>query len=195
MLHDTLKQATKNNHDQLEQLMFVNDIMSGTLTLTHYKQILTTNYLVHKASENYLFDNLSTPTAEQLNIQHRRKLPALHADIQALQMDIPSLAYDEHVSFNKSDASLLGALYVLEGATLGGSVIVKKLKTNSELSPLNLDFNYYQVYGNELIPYWRTFCAVLDQQGEDSYEDAVNSAIKMFDYIASVQMQNNNLVG
>lgn len=193
MLHETLKQATKNNHDELEKLMFVNDIMSGTLSLPHYKQILTTNYLVHKAFEDYLFDNLSVKTAEQLNINNRRKLPALLADMKALQMDIPS-PNDDEFSFDKNDSSLLGALYVLEGATLGGSVIVKRLKTNPELSALNLDFNYYQVYGNELIPYWKTFCAVLDQQSEDGYEAAVDSAKKMFGYIADVQLQNNKQI-
>jgi heme oxygenase len=192
MLHETLKQSTKNNHDELEQLMFVNDIMSGTLSLIHYKQILTTNYLVHKAFEDYLFDSLNPKTAEQLNITNRKKLPALLADMQALKMEIPSPVNDDELTFNKNDASLLGALYVLEGATLGGSVIVKKLKTNPELSALNLDFNYYQVYGDQLITYWRTFCAVLDQQTEDGYEAAVTSAKKMFGYIATVQTQNNN---
>ena len=194
MLHETLKQATKNNHDELEQLMFVNDIMSGTLSLPHYKQILNTNYLVHKAFENYLFDNLSAETAEQLNIVNRRKLSALLADMQAMQMAIPLPVNDDELTFDKNDASLLGALYVLEGATLGGSVIFKRLKTNPELSALNLDFNYYQVYGDQLIPYWKTFCAVLDQQSEDGYEAAINSAKKMFGYIATVQLQNNNQV-
>jgi len=195
MLHETLKLATRPNHDELEELMFVNDIMSGTLSLQHYKQILTTNYLVHKAFEDFLFDNLSSETAQGLNIAHRYKLPALLADMVALQMEIPEPVNDDELTFEKSDASVLGAMYVLEGATLGGSVIVKRLKTNPELSALNLDFNYYQVYGAELIPYWKTFCAVLDQQREDTYLDAIESAKKMFGYIASVQLQNNNLVG
>jgi len=195
MLHETLKFATKQNHDQLEQLMFVNDIMIGTLTLQHYKQILTTNYLVHKAYETFLFNNLSPETAQQLNISHRQKLHALIADMEAVNIELPNALNEEEISLEKSDASILGAMYVLEGATLGGSVIFKRLKSNPELNALNLDFNYYQVYGNELIPYWKTFCAVLDQQGEDSYDAAVNSAKKMFDYIAAVQLQNNNLVG
>ncbi|WP_461453409.1 biliverdin-producing heme oxygenase [Mucilaginibacter sp.] len=195
MLHETLKSATKQNHDELERLMFVNDIMSGTLTLQQYKQILTTNYLVHKAYEAFLLDNLSPEVAQQLNIGKRQKLPALIADMQAVNIELPTVQNEEETAFEKSNASILGAMYVLEGATLGGSVIVKRLKTNPELSTLNLDFNYYQVYGSELIPYWKTFCALLDQQGEDSYDDAVNSAKKMFDCIASVQLQNNNLVG
>ena len=195
MLHETLKSATKQNHDNLEQLMFVNNIMNGTLTLQQYKQILTTNYLVHKNFEAFLFDNLSPEIAQQLNIAHRKKLPALIADMEALNIELPILANEEEFSFEKNDASILGALYVLEGATLGGSVIVKRLKTNPGLSTLNLDFNYYQVYGTELIPYWKTFCAVLNQQREDGYDAAVNSAKKMFDCIASAQLQNNNLVG
>jgi heme oxygenase len=97
MLHETLKSATKQNHDKLEQLMYVNDIMSGTLTLQHYKQILTTNYLVHKAYEAFLFDNLSTDVAQQLNITHRQKLPALIADMEAVNIDLPTFANEEEI--------------------------------------------------------------------------------------------------
>jgi heme oxygenase len=96
---------------------------------------------------------------------------------------------DEDISFDKNDAELLGAMYVLEGATLGGSVIVKRLKTNPNFEGLNL--NYYQIYGEQLIPMWKKFCEVLNQQPETSFDDAVNGAKKMFNYIAAVQQQNS----
>jgi heme oxygenase len=180
MLHETLKQATRANHDQLEQLMYVNDIMSGTLTAAQYKQILITNYLVHKAFESGLFSSLSGGIAQQLDLPRREKLTALQKDIAELAEDI---------TFGPTDAEILGAMYVLEGATLGGSVIVKRLKTNPQLS--HLTFNYYQVYGDQLIPMWKQFCAVLDEQPESNSEGAVTGAKKMFGYIAAVQQQNS----
>jgi len=39
---------------------------------------------------------------------------------------------------------------------------------------------------------WKKFCEILNQQPESSYNDAVNGAKKMFDYIAAVQQ--NSLV-
>lgn len=191
MLQETLKQATRPDHDQLEQLMYVGDIMSGGLTLAQYKQILATNYIVHKNFEHALFNAITPELAQQLELTHREKLSMLEKDMQELNITEPEIEIDE-VTFDKNDAELLGAMYVLEGATLGGSVIVKRLKTNPNFNGLSL--NYYQVYGEQMIPLWKKFCEVLNQQPESSFDDAVNGAKKMFDYIAAVQQQNSKPV-
>jgi heme oxygenase len=86
-----------------------------------------------------------------------------------------------------NEASALGAMYVLEGASLGGHVIVKKLASNPFLTPLHLNFNYYRVYGDDLIPNWKSFCAVLNRQPETDYPLILNGARSMFGYIAAVQ--------
>jgi len=187
MLHETLKQATSADHDQLEPLMHVNDIMNGTLSAAQYKQILVTNYLVHKNLEEAIYSKLSNKTAQDIGLPHREKLAALQKDLDELNISEPETGTEE-ITFGNSDAELLGAMYVLEGATLGGSVIVKRLKTNPELN--HLTFNYYQVYGEKLIPMWKRFCEVLNQQPESSSDAAVTGAKKMFGYIAAVQQQN-----
>jgi heme oxygenase len=188
MLQETLKQATSPDHDQLEQLMYVGNIMAGTLTIEQYKQILITNYIVHKNFEHTLFSALSPELAQELNLPHREKLAALKKDMD--ELNIPETENDtEEITFHKNDAELLGAMYVLEGATLGGSVIVKRLKANPNFEGLN--FNYYQVYSNQLIPMWKRFCEVLNQQPESTFNDAVAGAKKMFGYIAAVQQQNS----
>lgn len=184
MLQETLKQATRADHDQLEQLMYVGDIMNGNLSLSQYKQILTTNYIVHKNSEQLLFGLLSPEIAEQLDLSRREKLTALQNDMDELHLPEPENDTEE-ITFNNTDAELLGAMYVLEGATLGGSVIIKRLKTSPNFGGLNL--NYYQVYGAQLIPMWKKFCEVLNQQPETSFNNAVNGAKKMFNYIAAVR--------
>ncbi len=190
MLHETLKQATLPNHNELEQLMFVNEIMNGSLSLQQYTEILITNYIVHNLYEEDLFDKLSPQMAGKLQTEKRKKTNALLADLQELQIT-PPVAKKEDTTFKKSDAEILGALYVLEGATLGGSVIVKRLKTNPNLSNLNLNFHYYQIYGSELINNWKSFCEILNQQPEETFEATVAGAKKMFQIIADVQHEES----
>jgi len=189
MLQNTLKEATKNNHAKLEQLMFADQIMNGTLSIHQYKQIVTTNYLVHKLLEEYLISSLRSETADKLNIETRRKLGSLTTDIYELKMNIPNQTIDNNnnnIIFD-DDASILGALYVLEGSTLGGNVIVKRLKINPNLSSLNLDFHYYQIYGSNLIQNWKEFCEILNVQPLDTYTNSIDGAKRMFAFIAFVQ--------
>jgi len=188
MLQETLKQATQQNHDELEKLMYVQDIMNGSLTIDQYKRILLTNYIVHEHVEDQLHSGLSPQLANELELNKRAKLPALTADMREAGL---SLSTAEHadvpaVSF-VSDAEKLGALYVLEGATLGGNVIIKRLAVNQNLNNSGLGFHYYQVYGEQLIPYWKNFCAVINRQPETTREESVCGARKMFDFISAVQ--------
>jgi heme oxygenase len=185
MLQDKLKSATKDNHDTLEELMYVHQIMDGTLSLFHYKQILTTNYLVHKHFEHQLTNGLCPKLSIELDIEHRQKLAALERDLQELAMVVRDNEPDIKFRLDKTDACALGALYVLEGATLGGNVIVKRLKVNANLMNLNLGFHYYQVYGENLINNWKNFVNVLNRQPENTQDASITSARRMFDYIAA----------
>jgi heme oxygenase len=188
MLHETLKQATLQQHNQLEQLMFVGQIMGGTLTFDEYKKILTTNYLTHAHIEEALYTNLSAHLREKLSIEDRIKLPALLQDLEEAKITIPLTEPDTSFVDTHTDAAILGSMYVMEGATLGGNVIVKRLKTNPHLAPYNLDFHYYQVYGDKLVERWKQFVQVMDTTvPANEYNAAVKSAVTMFEYIASLQ--------
>ena len=188
MLQERLKKDTRADHDTLEELMFVQAIMTGTLSLEQYKTILGTNYLVHEAFESLLFNRLSEQTADELQIFRRGKLSALIKDLRELEMDTPQAGMvAPAASFYDNEPSVLGALYVLEGASLGGHVIVKKLATNPVLNHLNLHFHYYRIYGDDLIQNWKLFCAVLNRQPETDYPLILAGARRMFSYIGVVR--------
>ena len=188
MLQERLKKDTRPDHDTIEELMFVQSIMTGTLSLQQYKTLLTTNYLVHEAFEALLFNRLSDQTADEIQITRRRKLPALVKDLRELPMDTPPTAGVVPADlFYTNEPSALGALYVLEGASLGGHVIVKKLATNPVLNHLNLNFHYYRIYGDDLIPNWKSFCAVLNRQPEADYPIILDGARKMLACFSSIQ--------
>lgn len=188
MLHQTLKQETQQQHNQLEQLMFVGQIMDGTLTFNEYKKILTTNYLTHAHIEEALYTKLSPHLREKLNIEDRIKLPALLQDLEEAKITIPQTEPDTSFLDTQTDAAILGSMYVMEGATLGGNVIVKRLKTNPNLAPYNLNFYYYQVYGDKLVENWKLFVQLIDTTvPANEYPAAVKSAIGMFEHIAALQ--------
>ena len=188
MLHEILKSATKDNHDELEVLMFVNEIMNKTLTLEQYKTLLATNYIVHAALETKVHDILEPELKEKLNIETRGKVLSLEQDLAEMNIkkeDLDKLDLEFPVFKDQDNASALGAMYVLEGATLGGHVIHKKLKANPAFVSLNL--HYYGVYDKNLMPNWITFLDVLNTSiPEEDFLRAKESAVKMFSYIAEV---------
>lgn len=182
MLQELLKEATKAHHDELEQLMFVNQIMDGSLSLAQYQKLLVTNYLSHANFEEYIFSNLSPALKEELALTDRVKLPALLKDVEELLIEIPEFPANVNLTpMAADDASLLGAMYVMEGATLGGHVIVKRLLVNPNLQTLDLQYHYYQAYGPNLINNWKAFVQVLNTRvAPEDYDKAIKAANDMF---------------
>jgi len=190
MLHEKTKQATASLHDKLEQNMFVGQIMDGSLTFEQYQTILHLNLIIHTAVDDYLFSGLSAELQEKLDIQSRIKLPALLKDFEEVNAAVGSQVTDappDYINLN-SDASILGAMYVLEGATLGGNMIVKRLKTNEHLIPYNLNYHYYQVYGDQLGLKWKQFLEVLNAIPETKHQAATDSAVKLFEQMANTRV-------
>jgi heme oxygenase len=187
MLQEKLKSATSAHHDELENLMFVQEIMNKTLTLEQYKTLLATNYVVHAAIESKLHDALDQGVKDILDIENRNKLAALEQDLQEMNMqkeDLDAVHFD-FLPKDHSNASSLGAMYVLEGATLGGNVIRKKLRANPVFEHLSL--NYYSVYAENLMPNWLSFVNVLNTTVPVAdHQMAEDSAVEMFQHIAQV---------
>jgi heme oxygenase len=190
MLHEKIKQATAQLHDQLEQNMFVGQIMDGSLSFEQYQTLLHLNYIIHSAAEDFLFSGLSSELQEKLDTKNRVKLPALLSDFEEVNATVGWPAVDAPPNYIdlSSDASILGAMYVLEGATLGGNVIVKRLKTNEHLLPYNFNYHYYQVYGDQLGLKWKQFLEVLNAIPEAEHEAAINSALRLFERMANTRI-------
>lgn len=191
VLQQILKEATKNKHAELEQLMYVNEIINSTLSLYQYRQILSTNYLVHGQLENKIHKLVSAENALTLKLELRKKAALLKKDLLQIKAVLPDCKTDNTFINFEDEPAALGALYVLEGATLGGNVIVKKIKAIPAFIPLDLNFYYYQVYGNNLVAFWKQFCATLNNQPLHVYNQITEGANKMFDYFIYVQKKND----
>lgn len=195
MLQQKLKEATSTQHDQLEELMFVKNIMGKTLNQDQYKQILTTNYITHLLYEDAIHKAINAENAKALDVDKRYKLNALELDLQDANISASSISEKFHSLINIiefDEATALGAMYVLEGATMGGAVIIKQLNLNPNFST-GYKFNYYGIYKDNLMPNWKNFVAVLNELPEDQHPKAINGALYMFEAIAKIAEKVKNI--
>ncbi|MBO6516546.1 MAG: biliverdin-producing heme oxygenase [Bacteroidia bacterium] len=158
MLHERIKAATTQEHMSAEKHSYGREIMDRSLTSTQYSELLVANYSYIAAWERQ-WDELGKTFGLDLNLDSRRKTTLLEEDLRKQGID-PS-----HVSVTELDvpgtrAQFLGRMYVIEGSTLGGAVIEKQLKLNPNLN--DSGFAFYGGYGQDLIPYWKAFLAVLN---------------------------------
>lgn len=192
MIANLLRTQTAEKHQKLESLMFVNDSMNNTLSIDDYKKLLTINYIIHQKLEHKLANMLDNELAEKLGMKSRLKLDSLEKDLTFWEIDsltLPALNFEFFIPDN-NNAEVLGALYVLEGATLGGNVIKKHILANNNFIGKEDGLNYYGVYGDELSTKWKTFVSILNETVQEvDYEKTVNSANKTFDNLIKLSKQ------
>ncbi|MFD2581760.1 biliverdin-producing heme oxygenase [Pedobacter vanadiisoli] len=192
MIANLLRTETAENHKKLESLMFVNEIMNNSLSIEQYKKLLTVNYIIHQKLENTLANMLDADIAAALEMNSRLKLSALEKDLNYWGIDsltLPGLDFELYLP-QKNTAEILGALYVLEGATLGGKVIKRHILANPNFKDKDDGLNYYGVYGEELSTKWKIFVSVLNERVEESdYEHCINSANQTFNNLINLSKQ------
>jgi len=181
-LQEKLKAATTSEHDQLETQMFVGQIMSKMLSIEQYNKILMTNYLIHASYEELLFSTIPKDMGKALDLDERKKLTALEKDL--LQAELAPAVVVTPNNRNWTLWSALGALYVLEGATLGGKVIYKQLLANPNFANSSLDLNYYNIYGDQLMAKWSQFVGILNSVTEEHHQEVIDGAKAMFNEIS-----------
>ncbi|GGI25886.1 biliverdin-producing heme oxygenase [Pedobacter mendelii] len=195
MIANILRAETAESHKELEALMFVNEIMNKSLSIENYKKLLSINYIMHQRLEHKLANMLDDDIAEKLELKSRFKLSALDKDLAYWKIDpltLPELDFKLFVP-EKSNAAVLGALYVLEGATLGGNVIKKHILANPNFKNNDDGLNYYGVYAEEIISKWKSFVQILNQQvTEADFGNCVRSANLTFGNLIKLSKQLNS---
>ena len=183
MLSHVIKTTTAPLHARLEQALFANAIMDGSLTLSDYNKVLRVNYYVHHLLEPLIFIALGERVKQEIELVKRTKLPALEEDMIGSRIN---LFADGHISVHlpsfDNEAEALGALYVLEGATLGGQVIIKQLKKNDSFATLPLA--YYNVYANKTGVRWKQFLEIINQY--EDRERVLQGAQKVYELYLAV---------
>ena len=112
------------------------------------------------------------------------KIPLLERDLKNLNgedFDPSSLVLCRDLPALDSFAQVIGCLYVLEGATLGGQIIGRHLRQNLNLSPEN-GAAVFNNYGERVWQMWKAFSAMANEQAEilKAVKEIIASAVNTF---------------
>jgi len=191
MITERLKAETPQLHRETEQVSHGDKIMGGRLTPAEYTEIIEKNYIMHVLVEKALAAYAPLQAIENLDIAKRYKTESLVKDMSLLGQPLPTLPKITIMINSLEEA--LGMMYVLEGATLGGSYILKALLRTESMSPVK-EYNYYGVYGDMIGPYWKNFQQVLlthitTKEQEDKTIAAAAQAFELFKNIFSGNLE------
>jgi heme oxygenase len=179
MILAKLKEATRAQHENLESTV---NVMDQMFSADDYKKLLCKFYRFYSAIEPEI-DKLDM-AAVGYDLAERRKLPKLEKDLKALQVwdEALNLPKWENLPELENNAQAFGSLYVMEGATLGGQIINRRLKQHLGISPEN-GGAFFNGYGERTGPMWKEFCRITTEFAGDGENDEaiVGNAKETFD--------------
>ena len=160
-----LKAATSSRHAALERKLPLLDANLSHATYRHFVQRLFGFYDPLEAQLRAL------PWWGAVGVDYalRHKTPRLRRDLQLLGDDearIAALPRCTRLPPLIDPAQLWGCLYVIEGATLGGQIIIKHLHAHLGLTAAS-GASFFDGYGTQTGARWKAFCASVPAEGDD----------------------------
>ncbi|WP_232537410.1 biliverdin-producing heme oxygenase [Cystobacter fuscus] len=154
-LLQSLKAETRPHHERAESVV---RLMAPELSVSGYRAHLEALHALHAFLEPAVAEHLEVSHPE-LRVNERRKLHLLREDLLALGHDALSLARLPPLARPPALPGVpeaFGALYVLEGSTLGGQLILRHLVRHFEGRPVGR-FAFFRAYGENVGPMWKSF--------------------------------------
>ncbi|WP_421555149.1 biliverdin-producing heme oxygenase [Pseudomonas kitaguniensis] len=160
-LLESLRTGTGLLHVALEKRL---PFFSEQLDADWYRRLIQAYYGFYRPMETALFDSGLIP--DGFDSVLRVKTPTLVNDLHALGLNdtaIGALPRCCELPTLATPAACLGALYVLEGATLGGQVLRREMARRLDLDADN-GGAFLNVYGAETGRRWKDFLDYLGRQ-------------------------------
>ncbi len=178
LLSEQLKLDTQANHQQLEKVLIGQ--MRSILTTEAYIKLLNLFYAYFGALEDKIDQHLGKTQLDDYS--KRRKSNCLLNDITDLGGHTPQKVNDFHLPEIKNHLQAFGALYVIEGSTLGGKIIAKIIAKQLNLINDNSGLSFFFGYGDETEKMWEDFKEVLNRQPQTQADAAllINAADDTF---------------
>lgn len=170
-----LKSETRPHHERTEAQV---RLMDADLTPTAYRRHLEALHGFYVPLEARLA-GLGLESIPGLSLHARWKVSLLEEDLRALGHDDASLGRLPRCADLPSLAGVpeaLGCLYVLEGSTLGGQLILRHLRRHFDGVSLG-DFCFFRAYGEEVGPRWRAFGDAVNQASVAAAEDTFDARV------------------
>lgn len=178
---DRLRAATHDVHMRLHRHPSFAQLADGTIDLVSYKSLLARLYGFHVPLEQALVQASNTLGID-VEMNRRRRVHLLRDDLSTLQMteaQITALPWIMGLPPLMTCDKLVGALYVREGATLGGRVLARQL--DGLLGSGSMHGRLFLAGGPGEPRLWQGCCALVEQIAADGHlDDMIASAINTF---------------
>ena len=194
MFIQNLRTSTADCHKQLELNSLSLALLSDNVNENIYCTYLTQLYSFVKGFEKYVYPILSN---HFLNINDRKKAFFIEEDLKANHISIHMHTVLEETFFGDRYTDVYkaaGALYVLEGSTLGGQIIVKHLQKT--LPPGFVNTTYFSGYQQRTGSMWKEFLQQLIALPQSTLEEQqiITGAINTFKIIDGLLSNNKEKV-
>jgi len=191
---ENLRAATTNSHTALEALPVSMSIMNPAVTNNEYALYLTLMHDVVKDAEENIFPAVYK-SVEGLDVHPKAQF--IEADLKTLgtTKDTAATPLTKNLDLTKlTPAFAFGVMYVIEGSSLGGRVILKNIH-----GALGHDADngaaYFSGYGAQTGSHWKAFLGALTQyENSNNCEDEIIAGANFaFDAISAHFTANSNL--
>ena len=168
MILQRLRAETSWNHSAIESQM---PVLDPDLSLAIYCQLLNRFWGYYAPLEDLLRIEIDIywPGKEYISSE-RAKAPLLEKDLRVFGQSAELLERCTSLPELKTHAQVLGCLYVIEGATLGGQIISKHLLANLGLGP-ETGAAFFNGYGADTCLQWQSFRSFLTSNAESMNQD------------------------
>jgi heme oxygenase len=180
MITDQLKKETLTAHQQLEKLLVYR--IRSINSVEKYIALLKIFYGFYQPLEGLMEPLIHKEIIPDYD--ERRKSAALLEDIRhLLQEDTRVILCPQPPAITNTGAAL-GALYVLEGSTLGGAIIAKMIRTKISGLP-GESLRFFTSYGEQTTEKWAAFRQALNawattQQQKEAIIFGANETFQQF---------------
>lgn len=188
MLSTKIKEATKAAHQQLEGVVVRK--LKAINGREDYADFLKHFYAYFNVVEQAIAPFVNTSVLP--DYQERRNASYLKSDIEALGYTVDDLPVAQAPGISNLQEAL-GALYVLEGSIMGGSIIVKMLEKQN----IRDGVSFFSGYGEATGQKWGAFIAVLNANAQSDEEEnsaisAANATFDRFGWVFSKETEGVN---
>lgn len=173
-----LRAETRPYHDAVEQNEFNQALAAGTPSEAATARFLARMYGFLQPYEAEL-QRHAEALGPAWEIPARRRAHLILEDLRRAPGQLPLCPALPPLA---SLPQVLGAMYVLEGSTLGGQVLAR------QLAKADIDLRrYFEGYGALTGPRWKAFCQLLSAAAPDvaTENEIVQSAIHTFQHLAA----------
>ena len=191
-----LREATRPHHDRVESLSTHTQLLAGQLPIERWFAQLHAYLIIHQTLE--LASQLPSNHAAVHHVwqpslirSHLLAKDLSHLDPLTQHTHTPAQHAAQHTADHllllaqSADPALLGALYVIEGSSLGNLVIRRHIIQHYHIPPHHLSF--LQGHHQDSMTHWRAFGARLELAAPvELHPHIIRGAQNMFDHISSL---------